>query len=912
MSEKKNWYRFGPGGADGDRDLRDLLGGKGANLAEMCRLGIPVPAGFTMPTTCCRQFFENGDRLDASMEESIVEGVAHIEAVVENIFGDVEKPLLLSVRSGARESMPGMMDTVLNLGLNSSTVEGLAAWSGDRRFALDSYRRLIQMFADVVRGVERELLEAPLRELRERRQLSFDHEIGEADLENLIVELLGVFETATDETFPEDPREQLRQAVGAVFSSWWGQRAHTYRRLNGIPDHWGTAANVQAMVYGNLGHDSATGVAFSRNPTSGENKPFGEWLPNAQGEDVVAGVRTPGTLNADDKQWREGIDSLEEHDPGAHAALLEVLTKLEAHFHDLQDVEFTIQEGKLFLLQTRSGKRTATAAVRSAVEMVAEGMISKETAVARVEADQIDQLLHPQIDPSIRQEPLARGLPASPGAASGYIVLDAEEAQRLGDGGVAVILVRRETSPEDIHGMHAARGILTETGGMTSHAAVVARGMGRPCVAGCESLSVDREAGLVRVSTAQGEVVLEKGAEITLDGSSGLVYTGALDTVEVEHGAEFDTLMSWADEIRVLGVRANADTPDDADLARRMGAEGIGLCRTEHMFFAPERILAVREMILAAGASERRAALERIEPMQKQDFVGILRAMAGLPVTVRFLDPPLHEFLPQTSAEIQSIARDLGMPREELRKKIEDLRESNPMLGHRGCRLGLTYPEIYRAQARAFLAAACEVAREGIEVLPEIMIPLVMEPEELSRLRSDVLEVAEEVFSEQGRRVQFLVGTMIELPRAALLAGSLAEHADFFSYGTNDLTQMTMGLSRDDSGRFLPRYVEEGVLDVDPFRRLDVAGVGQLIEIGSRLGREAKAGLKIGICGEHGGDPHSIRFFHEMGLDYVSCSPYRVPAARLGAAQAALAAGRRPPETGDAARGAVSARRTFN
>ena len=889
--QTRTWYRFAPGQVDGDRDMRALLGGKGANLAEMCRLGVPVPPGFTLPTTRCLAFFDDGERFDDITLAALEDGVAFIESVSDGArFGDRARPLLVSVRSGARDSMPGMMDSVLNLGLNEDTVAGLAEWSGDRRFALDAYRRLIQMFGDVVRGIDRDALEGPLTRSRERLGVQYDHELPAEELEEVVGEILGVYEKEAGEAFPHDPLEQLRQASAAVFASWWGKRAQTYRSLNGIPDSWGTAANVQAMVFGNLGKDSATGVAFSRNPSTGERRPMGEWLPSAQGEDVVAGIRTPGPLSSYESTGQGDIAPLEESMPEVYTELLAVMERLERHYLDLQDVEFTVQEGRLRILQTRSGKRTAAAAVRVAVEMVREGMIDERTAVARVAADQIDQLLHPQIDPEAPRELLARGLPASPGAASGYIVLDAEEAERLGKAGVAVILVRKETSPEDIAGMHAARGVLTQTGGMTSHAAVVARGMGRTCVAGCKALSVDLENGIVRIDTPDGERVLEKGSEITLDGSRGEVYLGAIPTVAVEPGEDFETLMQWADEIRTLGVRANADTPEDAALAVRLGAEGIGLCRTEHMFFAPERILAVREMILAADDEERRRALDKIEPMQRSDFVGILEAMAGKPVTVRFLDPPLHEFLPHTRREDEEIARDLGIEVETVVRKIEALREINPMLGHRGCRLGITFPEIYATQARALLRAACEVAARGIEVEPEIMIPLVMDPEELRRIRALVMEVAEEVFAETGRRVPFLVGTMIELPRAALLADEIAVHADFFSYGTNDLTQMTMGLSRDDAGRFLPSYVEQKILPVDPFQHLDQRGVGQLIEIGCRLGREARPDLKIGVCGEQGGDPESIAFFHRAGIDYVSCSPYRVPVARLAAAQAALEA----------------------
>jgi pyruvate, orthophosphate dikinase len=926
----RTWYPFAPGSAAGDRSLRDLLGGKGANLAEMSALGVPVPPGFTLPTTLCRELLagsgegarsearegarsearegarseaREGARseareLTAPMLEAIEAGIHHIEAAVAGgspgvrapRFGDRERPLLVSVRSGSRASMPGMMDTVLNLGLNRDTVEGLAAWSGDRRFALDSYRRLIQMFGGVVKGLDRESLETPLVRRKQQRGVRFDHELGAEDLETVIAELERVYAAASGERFPEDPLEQLRQSVTAVFRSWNGKRARTYRNLHGIPESWGTAANVQAMVFGNLGADSATGVVFSRHPATGERRAMGEWLPNAQGEDVVAGIRTPGPLHAGEV-GRGPVPSLEQAMPAVYRELGSVLDRLERHFRDLQDVEFTVQEGTLWVLQTRDAKRTALAALRIAVDMVEEELIDRKTAVRRVDPELADQLLHPQIDPDAPRTLLARGLPASPGAAHGHIVFDADEAVRRGTAGESVILVRAETSPEDIHGMHAARAVLTRTGGMTSHAAVVARGMGRTCVVGCEALTVEEDHGRLRVATAAGEQVLDEDSEITVDGTTGDVYLGVVPTIEARVGKHFTTLMGWVDELRTLGVWANADTAEDAARAIELGAEGIGLCRTEHMFFAPRRLLAMREMILASDEAERRRALERIEPMQRRDFARLLRAMKGRPITVRLLDPPLHEFLPTEQDEIDAIAADLGVRPAEVRRKAEALREQNPMLGHRGCRLGITFPEIYRAQTRAVYAAACDVLDDGLPVRPEVMIPLAMEAEELRRLRELVVATAGEVLRQRGHDLAIVVGTMIELPRAALVAGELARHADFFSFGTNDLTQTTMGLSRDDAGRFLPAYVAQGILEADPFQRLDEAGVGKLVEMGCRLGREAHPGLVIGVCGEQGGDPRSIAFFHRIGVDYVSCSPYRVPVARLAAAHAALGAG---------------------
>jgi pyruvate, orthophosphate dikinase len=888
------WYAFAKGKADGDRNMKNTLGGKGANLAEMCNLGIPVPPGFTLPTNLSTRFYDDGQKLAADVIQAIDAGLAHIEKSLSGPkLGDKEWPLLVSCRSGARTSMPGMMDTVLNIGLTQTTVEGLAKRTNNRRFALDSYRRLIQMYGDVVMGVSKEELEHPLAERKKARNLKWDNQLSADDLEGIIEQMLGVYRKHAGEAFPQDAREQVRRAVGAVFMSWNGKRAITYRNLNKIPHDWGTAANVQAMVFGNFGDSSATGVCFTRDPSTGERVVMGEWLPNAQGEDVVAGIRTPGPLHEKNAAGSD-VGSLEKKLPKAYGELMAVLERLEKHYKDMQDVEFTIQEGELFVLQTRNAKRTAAAAVKVAVDMVAEKVIDERTAVTRVSPEQIDMLLHPQIDPKAKKNTLAKGLPASPGAAAGRIALDPDDAEARAKKGEAVILVRKETSPEDIHGMHAAKGILTATGGMTSHAAVVARGMGRPCVAGCSALAIDEKAGKVTVTTPKGEThVLSNGDEITLDGAKGEVYLGIVPTVKASLTGDFGKLMGWADAARNRKVRANADTPEDARNAVELGAEGIGLCRTEHMFFAPERIRAVREMILSSDEASRRRALAKIEPMQVQDFVGIFEAMAGKPVTIRFLDPPLHEFLPREESEIRSIAKELGVTPEALKQKNDALHEFNPMLGHRGCRLGLVYPEINEMQARAVLTAACQVAKKGVTVLPEIMIPLVMVPEELKRAREQILRVAEEVFKKEGRRVEFMIGTMIELPRAALVADHIAEHADFFSFGTNDLTQTAMGLSRDDAGRFLPYYVEHGVLPTDPFVSLDTSGVGKLVAMGTELGRKTKSGLKVGVCGEHGGDPSSIAFFAATGLDYVSCSPFRIPVARVALAHAAILGSKR-------------------
>ncbi|WP_437795568.1 pyruvate, phosphate dikinase [Sorangium sp. So ce693] len=908
-------YFFGAGQADGDAQQKDLLGGKGAGLAEMTRLGIPVPPGFTVTTEICNAYYASGKALPAGVEDEIKAAIGRLESLRGAGFGSPEAPLLVSVRSGARASMPGMMDTILNLGLNDEIARGLARGTGSERFALDAYRRFILAYADIVLGVPRDRFEEALG--RARRQAAAklgvdatrlnsaelerkvpDSQLDPESLAALIQRQKDIVLGATGRPFPDEPYAQLWGAIGAVFDSWKNHRAQVYRKMHDIPEAWGTACTVQVMVFGNLGDDSGTGVAFTRDPSTGERRFYGEWLPNAQGEDVVAGVRTPHPLSmtgASDGGGGVGDESsLEARMPAAYAALVEVQGKLEQHFRDVQDLEFTIQQGELFLLQCRTAKRTGRAAVRIAVEMAKEGLISQREAILRVDPGSIDQLLHPSIDPSAPKELLARGLPASPGAATGQVVFSADEAERRAGQGRAVILVRSETSPEDIHGMKAARGILTARGGMTSHAAVVARGMGKSCVAGCSAISVSQGRMAVTIyddhGRATGTITVKDGDLITLDGGTGTVYLGAVPTIPAALSGEFEELMAWADAVRRLRVRSNADTPHDARTARNFGAEGIGLCRTEHMFFDEERIQAVREMILADGELGRRRALAKLLPFQRSDFVGVFREMAGLPVTIRLLDPPLHEFLPQDEAQLQQLSRATGVSAEDLQRKSAELAEYNPMLGHRGCRLAITSPEIYEMQARAILEAACEVAAAGIEVEPEIMIPLSMTRRELALTRALVEGVAEKVFAEKGRRVDVRFGTMIELPRAALRAGELAEEAEFFSFGTNDLTQTSLGISRDDAGRFLGAYVEAGIFAKDPFQSLDVPGVGELVEIGRDRGRAARPGLKLGICGEHGGDPSSIAFFERAGLDYVSCSPFRVPIARLAAAQAALAA----------------------
>lgn len=878
-------YRFGGGISDGKAGDRNLLGGKGANLAEMASIGLPVPPGFTISTEMCARYYEEGEAFPDSLRAEVAEGLGHIEQVTGKRFGDSADPLLVSVRSGARVSMPGMMDTVLNLGLNDRTVEGLAATSGDERFAWDSYRRFIQMYSDVVLGLDHGLFEEALEIAKEDKGVHLDTELEAADWIRLAGRYKAIVEEELGRPFPDDPHDQLWGAIGAVFGSWNGERAKTYRRLHDIPNDWGTAVNVQAMVFGNMGEDSATGVAFTRDPSTGERFHYGEYLINAQGEDVVAGIRTPQYLTrAAREKAGAKAPSMEEALPEVFAQLAAVFDTLERHYREMQDIEFTVERGKLWMLQTRTGKRTAKAALRIAVDMAGEGLITEEEAVLRIDPMQLDQLLHPTLDPEARRDVVAKGLPASPGAACGKAVFDADTAEQRAVAGEKVILVRIETSPEDIHGMHAAQGILTARGGMTSHAAVVARGMGRPCVSGAGALAIDYRARLMRVAGRE----IREGDLITLDGTTGEVMLGEVPTVQPELVGDFGTLMVWADAHRRLKVRTNAETAHDCRTAREFGAEGIGLCRTEHMFFDPERITNVRQMILAEDEAGRRLALDKLLPAQRGDFIEIFRIMAGLPVTIRLLDPPLHEFLPHGEDEFAEVACASGVEVDTLRRRAGELAEANPMLGHRGCRLGISYPEIYEMQARAIFEAAVAVGREGEAPLPEVMVPLVATRAELRIIRELIERTAEQVFEEQGQRVDYLVGTMIELPRAALAAGAIAEEASFFSFGTNDLTQTALGVSRDDAGRFLALYVELGIFARDPFVTLDIEGVGELITIAAERGRAAKPGLKLGICGEHGGDPASIAFCESAGLDYVSASPYRVPIARLAAAQAAL------------------------
>ncbi|KTT66113.1 pyruvate, phosphate dikinase [Sphingomonas sanguinis] len=881
-------YRFGGGVSDGGKGDKNLLGGKGANLAEMASIGLPVPPGFTISTAMCTRYYEDGEQFPTELRDEVAQGIAHIEAVTEKRFGDPENPLLVSVRSGARVSMPGMMDTVLNLGLNDATVEGLAKKAGDERFAWDSYRRFIQMYADVVLELDHGAFEEALEIAKEDNGFTLDTEMSAEDWKALVTTYKGLVEEQWGKPFPQDVHDQLWGAVGAVFGSWQSERAKVYRRLNDIPADWGTAVNVQAMVFGNMGDTSATGVAFTRDPSKGDRAYYGEFLINAQGEDVVAGIRTPQYLT---KAAREEANakpaSMEEAMPEVYAELAAVFDQLETHYRDMQDIEFTVEQAKLWMLQTRSGKRTAKAALKIAVDMANEGLITREEAIARVDPAALDQLLHPTLDPDAKRDVLTKGLPASPGAASGKVVFDADAAERAAAAGEAVILVRVETSPEDIHGMHAAKGILTARGGMTSHAAVVARGMGRPCVSGAGSLSIDNKAKLLRVGSRE----VREGDILTLDGSTGEVMVGAVATVQPELAGDFGTLMEWADEVRRLKVRANAETPLDCRTAREFGAEGVGLCRTEHMFFDAARITAVRQMILASDEAGRRAALAKLLPEQRADFTAIFEVMAGLPVTVRLLDPPLHEFLPQQEAEFAEVATAAGVDVDTLKRRANELHEFNPMLGHRGCRLGVTYPEIYEIQARAIFEAALDVAEKSGEApIPEVMIPLVATRRELELMKAVVDKAAQAVFAERGKTVEYLVGTMIELPRAALKAGEIAEVGEFFSFGTNDLTQTTLGVSRDDAARFLSAYVEKGIYAKDPFVSLDVEGVGELVSLAAERGRATRPGIKLGICGEHGGDPASIAFCESVGLDYVSASPYRVPIARLAAAQAALKA----------------------
>ncbi len=878
-------YSFGSSKSEGNAAMRNLLGGKGANLAEMSSLGLPVPPGFTITTEVCTHYYANAKSYPEELEGQMEAALAAVEAETGRTFGDAANPLLVSVRSGARVSMPGMMDTVLNLGLNDETVQGMAR-AADARFAWDSYRRFIQMYGDVVLGIDHHVFEEELDILKEGRGAFLDTELTADDWQELVEIYKRKVAEELDEPFPQDPRKQLWGAIGAVFASWQVPRAIFYRQMNEIPEEWGTAVNVQAMVFGNMGDDSATGVAFTRNPSTGAREAYGEYLVNAQGEDVVAGIRTPQHITIAAKQAHDSnLPAMEEVMPEVFAQLIQIQNTLESHYRDMQDIEFTVERGRLWMLQTRSGKRTAKAALKISTDLVQEGVISKEDAVSRIEPASLDQLLHPTLDPDAERHILGHGLPASPGAVSGAVVFSADEAEKCAQGGDDVILVRIETSPEDIHGMHAARGILTSRGGMTSHAAVVARGMGRPCVAGAGDIRIDYQAQQFYA----GDTIVKAGETITLDGSTGEIMAGKVPTLDPEVSGEFALLMGWADEIRHLGVRANAETPADAETARSLGAEGIGLCRTEHMFFDADRIIAMREMIMAADEAGRRAALAKLLPMQRQDFADLFRIMKGYAVTIRLLDPPLHEFLPHQPHEVEALAKAAGISPEAVRQRAIRLEESNPMLGHRGCRLGISYPEITEMQARAIFEAVADVAAEGIEVLPEVMVPLVATKRELDILKAVIDRVAAEVAEEKGRNVPYLVGTMIELPRAALRGGEIAETAEFFSFGTNDLTQTTFGISRDDAGSFMETYQRQGIVERDPFVGLDQEGVGELVRIGVERGRATRNGLKLGICGEHGGDPQSIAFCHRVGLDYVSCSPYRVPIARLAAAQAAIA-----------------------
>jgi pyruvate,orthophosphate dikinase len=884
---KGKWvYGFGDGRAEGKASMRNLLGGKGAGLAEMANLGLPVPPGFTITTDVCTYYYAHDKQYPKDLRGQVEKALAQVGRITGKTFGDKSNPLLVSVRSGARASMPGMMDTVLNLGLNDETVDALAKKSGDRRFAYDSYRRFITMYSDVVLGVGHEHFEELLDRHKERQGYSLDTDLSADDWAELVVRYKKRVRDELGHEFPQDAHEQLWGAIGAVFGSWMNQRAITYRKLHNIPENWGTAVNVQAMVFGNMGDTSATGVAFTRNPSTGEKKLYGEFLINAQGEDVVAGIRTPQEISEEARK-EAGSDkpSMEYTLPKAYAELKRIYNVLERHYRDMQDLEFTVEQGKLWMLQTRSGKRTAKAALRIAVELANEGLISKNDAVLRIEPLTLDQLLHPTIDPRAHRRVIATGLPASPGAASGEIVFSPDEAAQLKSDGRKVVLVRVETSPEDIHGMHAAEGILTTRGGMTSHAAVVARGMGKPCVSGAGSLRVDYAGG----SMTAGGQTFKKGDYITVDGSTGQVLAGKVDMIEPQLSGEFATLIGWADKVRKLGVRANADTPADAKAAVRFGAEGIGLCRTEHMFFDEDRIQAVREMILADDEKTRRSAIAKLLPMQRADFVELFEIMAGRPVTIRLLDPPLHEFLPHGEKEIAEVAAAMGADPAKLAARASELSEFNPMLGFRGCRIAIAYPEIAEMQARAIFEAAVDAAkRTGKPVVPEVMVPLIATRAEFDLVKSRIDAMAQAVAKEKGAKVNYQVGTMIELPRASLMAGEIAETAEFFSFGTNDLTQTTFGISRDDAASFLGIYTARGILPVDPFVSIDPQGVGELVKIGVERGRKVRPKLKVGICGEHGGDPASVAFCHDAKLDYVSCSPFRVPIARLAAAQAAL------------------------
>jgi pyruvate,orthophosphate dikinase len=898
----KKVYSFGGGSSEGSSDMRNLLGGKGANLAEMSNIKIPVPAGFTITTEVCTEYYDNNRKIPSGLDKEVASALAKVEKIMNTKFGDPDNPLLLSVRSGARVSMPGMMDTVLNLGLNEQTVQGIIKKTGNPRFGWDSYRRFIQMYGDVVMDLkpadknEEDPFEVEMEKLKKSKGYSNDLELTVEDLKELVKRFKALVKSRLKRNFPDDPHEQLWEAIKAVFWSWNNDRAILYRKMNGFDDAWGTAVTVQSMVFGNMGDRCATGVAFTRDPSTGEKAFYGEYLINAQGEDVVAGIRTPQQITmAGSKRWakenkvsekerKEKFPSLQEYMPDAYRQLEKVYLQLEKHYKDMQDIEFTIQSEKLWMLQTRTGKRTAAAAVNIAVDMVKEKLIDKKTAVMRVEPASIDQLLHPTFDPKAAKEVIAKGLPASPGAATGRVVFHADDAEELSKKGEKVILVRIETSPEDLKGMNAAQGILTQRGGMTSHAAVVARGMGKCCVSGCGAISINYSEKKMKT----GNYVINEGDYLSLNGSTGEVMIGQVKTIDARLSGNFATIIEWADEFRKLKIRTNADTPKDAKKARDFGAEGIGLCRTEHMFFEGERIRAVREMILADSLTGRKKALKKLLPMQRKDFMGILKEMQGFGVTIRLLDPPLHEFVPHDMESQEEMAKEMGISLEEVTAKVKALHEFNPMLGHRGCRLGITYPEITEMQARAIFEAACELKKKGVDVKPEVMVPLVGTVKELSMQKKIIVETAEKVMAEKKVKVNYEVGTMIEVPRAALLADEIAAEASFFSFGTNDLTQMTFGYSRDDAGSFLPEYVEKKILPVDPFTVLDRAGVGMLVQMAVEKGRGVKKNLKIGICGEHGGDPDSVEFCHISGLDYVSCSPFRVPVARLAAAQAAI------------------------
>ncbi|MBP7582481.1 MAG: pyruvate, phosphate dikinase [Spirochaetes bacterium] len=902
MSNGKNVYLFGGGMSEGKADMKNLLGGKGANLAEMSILGIPVPAGFTITTEVCMDYYRNNRQYPAGLKDEVGAAMRKVEEIMGAKFGDPSNPLLVSVRSGARASMPGMMDTVLNLGLNDKTVLGIIKKSGNERFGWDSYRRFIQMYGDVVMGLkpeskdEHDPFEVVMDALKKKRKITMDLDLTVADLKELVAQFKALIKKKLKKDFPTDPAEQLWGAIGAVFGSWMNERAILYRKMNAIDDSWGTAVNVQAMVFGNMGDDCATGVAFTRDPATGDNRFYGEYLINAQGEDVVAGIRTPQQVTVVGSQkWakensikeadRKGkFPSLEEYMPKAYGQLKDIYNKLEQHYKDMQDIEFTIQNQKLWMLQTRNGKRTAAAAVKIAVDMVNEGLITKEQALSRIDPASLDQLLHPTLDPKAKRNVLTRGLPASPGAGVGRVVFNADDAEAWNNRGEKVVLVRVETSPEDLKGMSAAQGILTARGGMTSHAAVVARGMGKCCVSGCGDLEVDYKKKIFKI----GKTTVKQGDYLSLDGSTGEVMLGEVKTVEAQLSGNFGTIMKWADEVRKLGVRTNADTPHDAQVARNFGAEGIGLCRTEHMFFEGDRIKAMREMILADDLAGRKKALAKLLKMQRKDFYGILKAMQGFGVTIRLLDPPLHEFVPHEEKNQKEMAKELKVPVAKIKAKVDSLHEFNPMLGHRGCRLGVTYPEITEMQARAIFEAACQLKKEGVNVKPEVMVPLVGHVNELKMQKDIIVKTAEKVMAEKKITVDYMVGTMIEVPRAAVTADEVAAEAQFFSFGTNDLTQMTFGFSRDDAGKFLPEYVDKKILPVDPFRVLDRDGVGKLVKLAVEKGRQTRSDLKVGICGEHGGDPSSVEFCHMVGLNYVSCSPFRVPIARLAAAQAAI------------------------